>query len=47
MTWHLRVSIDGGQMLWVATGLTEYNDAEAYCKNLYGNNIMIVGQEFK
>ena len=46
-TWKLRVSKNGSQFFWVDTNLTEYTQAEEYCRNLYGNDITIVGQEFE
>ena len=45
--WKLRVSVDGGQIFWVQTPFTEYNDAKEHCRRLYGNTIEIVGQEFE
>ena len=45
-TWKLRICKNGSQFVWVDTKLTEYNQAEEYCRNLYGNDITIVGHEF-
>lgn len=44
--WKLRVCKDGSQFIWVNTGLIDLNEAENFCRNLYGDDITIVGQEF-
>ena len=45
-TWKLRISVDGGNFIWIQTGLTELSAAEDHCRRLYGNDIQFVGQEF-
>jgi len=48
MTWKLFVSSDSGaNQFWHETNQLELSNAEAQVKRMYGDDVVVVNQEFK
>ncbi len=44
--WTLTFYVDNTDMVSVETGMSNYDNAMRYCERLYGNDIVLVDQEF-